>query len=182
MKIKKLCVFCGASDAVEPHFLEHGKQFGKMMAERNIRLVYGGGDCGMMGAVANSVMKAGGEVTGVFPKFLNEYESEHTSLTEMIMVEDMHTRKWKMFEESDGIAVLPGGFGTLDESFEVITWKQLGRHEKPIIINNYQGYWNALVSLKEHIIENGFAKPETRDLYKVVDSLEEVFEALEAHA
>ena len=176
--INAVCVFCGASNnAFEAH-LEVGAEFGKKLATENIRLVYGGGDCGVMGKVANAVLKSSGKVTGVFPMSLKNIESEHTSLSEIIMVESMHERKRIMFERSDAIVVLPGGFGTMDEMFEIITWKQLKFHNKPIVIFNHLGYWNPLVALMENIIGNGFAKPETRDLYQVVDSIEEVIKAV----
>ncbi len=171
---KSLCVFCGARDTVEADFLDQARSLGNLMAQKNIRLIYGGGDCGMMGATANSVLKSGGKVTGVFPKFLNQYESEHKSLSEMIIVEDMHTRKWTMFEHCDAIAVLPGGFGTMDETFEVLTWKQLGLHKKPIVIYNYRGYWDPFLRLVDNIISLGFASPATRELFTVASRLEDV--------
>jgi len=178
--VKAVCVFCGARNEVPKAHLEAGVTFGGMLAERGIRLVYGGGDCGVMGAVANAVLKHKGKVTGVFPRSLKNLESEHASLSEIIMVESMHERKRIMFERSDAIVVLPGGFGTMDEMFEIITWKQLRFHEKPIVIFNHLGYWDPLVVLMENIINIGFARPETRDLYTVVDSLEDVLKAVGA--
>lgn len=169
---KAVCVFCGASNNAPKEHLEIGTKFGEALAKNNIRLVYGGGDCGVMGTVANSVLRNKGNVTGVFPMSLKNIESEHASLTEIIMVESMHERKRIMFERSDAIVVLPGGFGTMDEMFEIITWKQLQFHEKPVVILNNLGYWNPLVALMENIIETGFAKSETRNLYRVVDSVE----------
>jgi uncharacterized protein (TIGR00730 family) len=179
-EIKAVCVFCGARNDVPQTHLEVGKTFGTMLADRGVRLVYGGGDCGVMGAVANAVLKHKGLVTGVFPRSLKDLESEHASLSEIIMVESMHERKRIMFERSDAIVVLPGGFGTMDEMFEIITWKQLRFHQKPIVILNHQGYWNPLVALMENIITTGFARPETRDLYRVVDSVESVFREISA--
>jgi uncharacterized protein (TIGR00730 family) len=175
--VKAMCVFCGASNMIPRPHLEEGAAFGAQMAKRGIRLVYGGGDCGIMGAVANSVLGHGGQVTGVFPRSLKDIESEHASLTEIIMVESMHERKRIMFERSDAIIVLPGGFGTMDEMFEIITWKQLRFHHKPVVIFNHQGYWDPLVRLMDSIIDNGFARIETRGLYQVVDSIDKVFEA-----
>lgn len=177
---KSICVFCGARNEVPRIHLDAGKDFGAMLAQRGIRLVYGGGDCGVMGAVANSVLKNGGKVTGVFPMSLKNIESEHASLSEIIMVESMHERKRVMFERSDAIVVLPGGFGTMDEMFEIITWKQLRFHDKPIVIFNNQGYWNTLVALMDNIITTGFAREETRSYYKIVDSLEAILQSIES--
>lgn len=176
--IKAVCVFCGASNqAPRPH-LDAGVHFGESLAKKNIQLVYGGGDCGVMGAVANAVLRNKGYVLGVFPRSLKDIESEHASLSEIIMVESMHERKRIMFERSDAIVVLPGGFGTMDEMFEIITWKQLRFHTKPIVIFNHQGYWNPLVKLMDSIIDSGFAKEETRSFYNVVDTEEQVFAAI----
>ncbi len=181
-EIKAVCVFCGASNAVAETFLNVGKSFGNMLVESSIKLVYGGGDCGIMGAVANAVLKNKGYVTGVFPRSLKDLESEHASLSEIIMVESMHERKRIMFERSDAIVVLPGGFGTMDEMFEIITWKQLRFHQKPIIILNHEGYWNPLLALMDNIIETGFAREEVHGFYQVVDTAEGVIEALKAHS
>ena len=176
--IKAVCVFCGASNAVAPTFLDVGKKFGKLLVDNSIQLVYGGGDCGIMGAVANSVLSEKGYVTGVFPRSLKDLESEHASLSEIIMVESMHERKRIMFERSDAIVVLPGGFGTMDEMFEIITWKQLRFHTKKILILNHEGYWNPLITLMDSIIDNGFAREEVRSFYEVLDTPEEVIAAL----
>lgn len=179
-KVKAVCVFCGAQNAVPKAHLEEGATFGRLLAEKDISLVYGGGDCGVMGAVANSVLKNKGKVIGVFPVSLRHIESEHQNLTEIIMVQGMHERKQTMFDHSDAIVVLPGGFGTMDEMFEILTWKQLRFHDKPVVIFNHLGYWDPLVSLMDNIINTGFARGETRGLYKVAETLDEVFEALEA--
>lgn len=178
MTIESVCVFCGAREGNDPKYVKEAQRFAAMLAEKNMQLVYGGGDCGIMGAVANAALKAGGKVFGVFPKFLNQYESEHKTLTRMIIVEDMHTRKWTMFENSDAIVILPGGFGTLDEAFEVITWKQLNTHQKPIILFNQDGYWDKLLVLIDDIIAHKFAGENTRKLYTVVDSVDGIFKAL----
>ena len=177
-QIKSLCVFCGAQNNVAPHFLEMGAEFGKQLAEKNIRMIYGGGDCGLMGAAANASLEHGGKVTGVFPMSLKQIENEHQSLTEIIIVESMHERKKKMYDLTDAFVVLPGGFGTMDEMFEIITWKQLLLHEKPVIVVNYKGYWDHLVALMDNILKEGFATPETRELYEVVDKPEDVFSIL----
>ncbi len=178
MTIKSVCVFCGASNNIAKKYVTAGQKFGKMLAEQNIKLVYGGGDCGVMGAVANSVMKNNGRVTGVFPSFLSRYESEHKGLTEMIMVDDMHTRKWRMFQESDGFVIFPGGFGTMDEAFEIITWKILQVHHKPIVFYNQDGYWDSWVKLTKNIIKNGFAKKATEEYYHVTKDMEKILPLL----
>ncbi len=177
--IKSLCVFCGASNDVDRKYIKDAEGFGRILAENNIRLVYGGGDSGLMGAVANSVLKEGGRVTGVFPAFLNRFESEHKSLTEMILVDDMHTRKWRMFQESDGFVILPGGFGTLDETFEIITWKLLGVHNKPVVLYNHDGYYDDWVHMTGNIIAKGFARKQSADLYRVVSKLAEIIPLIE---
>lgn len=177
-EVKSVCVFCGASNAVDPTFLEAGAKFGEGLARRGIRLVYGGGDCGVMGAVANATMKNGGAVTGIFPVSLRNIENEHQSLTEIIIVNTMHERKMGMFERSDAFVVMPGGFGTMDEMFEIITWHQLRLHEKPVIIVNHNGYWDPLVALMKNIIEMRFAKTEVVTFYHVVSEVEEAFDIL----
>jgi uncharacterized protein (TIGR00730 family) len=179
-EIKAICVFCGASRGVPQAHLDAGSALGTLLAQRTIQLVYGGGDSGLMGAVANAVLTGGGYVTGVFPRSLKNLESEHTRLSETILVESMHERKRIMFERCDAIVVLPGGFGTMDEMFEIITWKQLRFHDKPIVILNHQGYWDPLIALMENIIHTGFARAETRQLYTVVDTLEDIFKAIGA--
>ncbi len=176
---KSVCVFCGASNNVPKKFLTIGAEFGKILAQRGITLVYGGGDCGVMGAIANSSLKAKGHVTGVFPVSLRNIENEHQSLSEIIIVNTMHERKQCMFDRTDAFVVFPGGFGTMDEMFEILTWKQLMLHNKPIIIFNYQGYWDPLIALMKNIIETGFAKPETATYYHVVTELEQILDVLE---
>lgn len=175
---KSVCVFCGASNAIAKKYLNIGAEFGALLAQRGITLVYGGGDCGVMGAVANATMKAGGHVTGVFPVSLRNIENEHQSLTEIIIVGTMHERKQNMFERSDAFIVFPGGFGTMDEMFEILTWKQLMLHNKPVVIFNYQGYWDPLIALMKNIIETGFAKTEVATYYHVVDELEQILDVL----
>lgn len=178
---KSLCVFCGAQNKVPKEHLDLGATFGSEMAKRGYSLVYGGGDCGLMGEVANSVLKGKGHVTGVFPISLRNLENEHQSLSEIIIVGGMHERKHIMYERSHAFIVLPGGFGTMDEMFEIITWRQLQLHNKPIIIVNYNDYWGHLVALMEKIIDTGFARLETRDFYRVVNTVEEAFEALKGY-
>lgn len=177
-KKKSVCVFCGASNAVPQKFLDIGAEFGKLLARNDITLVYGGGDCGVMGAVANATMKNGGHVTGVFPVSLRNIENEHQSLSEIIIVDTMHERKMGMFERSDAFIVFPGGFGTMDEMFEILTWKQLMLHNKPVVIFNYENYWDPLIALMKNIINVGFAKAEVATFYHVVTELEEILDVL----
>lgn len=177
-KIKSVCVFCGASNNVNKEFLEEGKRLGKMIAERGYHMVFGAGDCGMMGAVANAALENNGTVTGVYPRVLDGLEKAHASLTELIIVDDMHTRKHTMFEKSDAFIILPGGFGTMDETFEVITWKQLNTHNKPVILYDYKNFWKNWIALTDQFIDMGFASQRTKSMYDVVNSMEAVFEKL----
>lgn len=178
MDIKSLCVFCGAQNAVDPKFLEMGARFGKLLTEHQVQLVYGGGDCGIMGAVANACMETGGHVTGVFPISLRNLENEHKALSEIVIVGSMHERKKLMFDLSQGFVVLPGGFGTLDEMFEILTWRQLLLHQKPVIIVNYENYWDPLIALMDNVIRQRFARVETASFYQVVSHPEQVFDLL----
>jgi uncharacterized protein (TIGR00730 family) len=171
---KYIAVFCGAQNAVPAKHLEAGKIFGKAMADNNLGLVYGGGDCGLMGAVANSVLENNGWVTGVFPEHLRELEQEHKHLSETIIVEDMHSRKQLMYKRAEMFIIFPGGFGTLDETFEILTWAQIGLHKKPVIIFNHEGYWDHLVALFENVLATGFATPQTRNIYEVINSMDEL--------
>ncbi len=173
--IKSVAVFCGASNNIAEEYLNEGRKLGKMIAKEGYHTVFGAGDCGLMGAVANSALDNGGTVTGVFPRILEGLEKEHATLTELIIVEDMHTRKHTMFEKSDAFIILPGGFGTMDETFEVITWKQLHTHNKPIILYNYKNFWKHWIELTDQFINLGFASKKTRTMYEIVDKLEDIF-------
>lgn len=175
---RSLCVFCGAQNAVDPAHLQMGTQVGKAIAESGIRMVFGGGDCGMMGAVSTAAMDNGGEVIGVFPHHLRTHEAEHKGITETIIVGSMHERKKLMFDLSDMFAILPGGFGTMDEMFEILTWRQIGLHEKPVFIFNHLGYWDPLLVMMEHIIEQRFARPINREFYQVFNTLEDLMHAV----
>lgn len=177
-KIKSVCVFCGASNNVSKEFLEEGKRLGEMIAEKGYHMVFGAGDCGMMGAVANATLDNGGTVTGVYPRVLDGLEKAHAKLTELIIVDDMHTRKHTMFEKSDAFIIMPGGFGTMDETFEVITWKQLNTHNKPIILYDYKNFWSHWIALTNQFIDLGFASQRTRSMYDVVDNLDDIFKKL----
>lgn len=179
MTIDSVCVFCGAQNAVPQTHLDIGKKFGAELAKSEKKLVYGGGDCGVMGAVANATMDEGGWVTGVFPRSLRNIEAEHDGLSEIVIVDTMHERKQIMYQRSDIFLIFPGGCGTMDEMFEVLTWRQLRLHDKPIVIFNHEGYWDHLVALMENIISNGFARPETREMFTVVDNFEDLLKCCE---
>ncbi len=171
---RSLCVFCGSARGTDAAHLRLAERLGKLLAQNGIRLIYGGGHVGIMGTLADAVLAHDGEVIGVIPGFLKDREVGHTAVTRLIVVEDMHQRKRKMFELSDAFAVLPGGLGTLEELFEVLTWKQIRLHERPIFLVNGEGYWDPLVHLIRHIIEEGFARPGSEGLVTVVGSAEEV--------
>ena len=150
-KIKTVCVFCGSGPGTNPRFLESARALGKAFAENGVRLVYGGGSLGMMGAIATSVLDHGGLVTGIIPDFLTVRENALTRVQEMIVTPDMHERKRLMFERSDAFIALPGGIGTLEELVEQLTWQQLGRHSKPVLLANIDGFWEPLLTLLAHM-------------------------------
>lgn len=162
--MKSICVFCGSSSGKNPVYAETAKWLGKLLAEQQIRLIFGGGKVGLMGMVADSVLEHGGEVYGVIPNLLLKKEVGHQNLTKLFVVETMHERKTKMFELSDGIIALPGGFGTLEELTEVLTWAQLGIHQKPIGIVNVHQYYGKLLELFDYMVEEGLLKPENREM------------------
>ncbi|PPR09806.1 MAG: Cytokinin riboside 5'-monophosphate phosphoribohydrolase [Alphaproteobacteria bacterium MarineAlpha11_Bin1] len=155
--IKSVCVFCGASEGKYPVFRTAAEDLGRQLAENDIRLVFGGGNVGMMGAVADAVLANCGEAIGVIPEFLCDRELAHKGLTELHIVDSMHTRKRMMFELSDAFIALPGGLGTLEEVFEMITWRRLDQHVKPIILISTDDYWEPFDSLVRNVVENGFA-------------------------
>ena len=157
--ITSICVYCGSQPGNDTEFIKQAVILGKLMADNNIRLVYGGGSRGIMGAISKSVQDNGGKVLGIIPKFLIPKEGEwdqSASNLEIIITENMHVRKQKMFEQSDAFIALPGGIGTLEEIIEIITWAQLGRHEKPIAFLNIKKFWNPMLELIEHMKEAGF--------------------------
>jgi uncharacterized protein (TIGR00730 family) len=157
-KIKTICVYCGSGPGTNPRFIEAAIALGKAIAENGIRLVYGGGSVGMMGAVASAVLDHGGAVTGIIPEFLRRSENALTRVQEMIVTPDMHERKRLMFEHSDAFVALPGGIGTLEELVEQLTWKQLGRHEKPVLLANIDHFWEPLLSLLSHMRATQFIR------------------------
>jgi uncharacterized protein (TIGR00730 family) len=174
-----MCVFCGAAPGKDPVYAEAGRELGEMMAERGIKLVFGGGHVGMMGLIADAVLDAGGEAVGVIPEHLLVREVGHDKLTEMHVVDTMHSRKQKMFELSDAFAVLPGGIGTLDETFEILTWRQLRLHDKPVVLLSVGGYWRPFEDLIGAIVRAEFAHDDITRLFEVAASPRELFGVLE---
>lgn len=171
-------MYCGSSNKVNKTYQDAARNLGKILAQNNIHLVYGGGHVGLMGAAADSAIKSGGEVTGIIPRHIQEKEVAHTGLTKLHVVESMHERKQMMVDLSDGFVVLPGGLGTLDEFFEIMTWRQLGLHQKPVVLVNLEGYWDSLINLIDHMIEEKFALHNDKKSLVVVESEDDVLEAL----
>jgi uncharacterized protein (TIGR00730 family) len=157
-EIRSICVYCGSGPGANPHFVEAATAFGKILADNNIRLIYGGGSIGLMGAVAKSVHDHGGRVTGVIPEFLTAREHAMAEAHELIVTPDMHTRKQIMFERADAFVALPGGVGTLEELVEQVTWSQLGQHKKPILIANIDGFWEPFLKLIDHMRDMAFIR------------------------
>ncbi len=174
-----MCVFCGASAGNDPVYAETGRELGAMLAERGIRLVFGGGHVGMMGVVAAAVLGGGGEAVGVIPEHLISRELGHDRLSELHVVDSMHARKQKMFDLSDAFAVLPGGFGTLDELFEVLTWRQLGLHGKPVVLLSAGGYWRPFEDLVGAIVAAEFAPAAAAAMFAVVETPQALFALLD---
>lgn len=170
--MKSITVFCGSSTGNNDIFKEQAYEVGKTLAERNIRLVFGGGKVGLMGAVSEGALDHGGEAIGVLPIFLKRKELEHENLTEMIIVDSMHERKMKMYELCDGVITLPGGFGTMEEFFEMVTWAQLGLHQKPIALLNTDGYYDDLLSLMENMVRKGFLQEQYKNMLLHDDEIE----------
>ena len=177
-QIRRLCVYCGSSGAVEARYREAASELGAHLAAARIELVYGGGRVGLMGLLADAALTAGGKVTGIIPRRLLEAEVAHLGVTELVVVDSMHDRKRLMAEKADAFAVLPGGIGTLDELFEIVSWKQLELHDKPILLVDIGDYWAPLRALLDHIVVNGFARPQTRRLLHVVPSVSALMAAL----
>ncbi len=150
-KIRRICVYCGSSPGTRPAFVAAARDFGKILAENGIGLVYGGGGDGMMGEIAATMLQNGGEVHGIIPEFLVKREHAHKNVQDLIVTRDMHERKQKMFEMADAFVALPGGIGTLEELVEQLTWAQLGRHKKPVLVANIEGFWEPLCVLLDHM-------------------------------
>jgi uncharacterized protein (TIGR00730 family) len=181
-KIKTVCVYCGSGPGTNPRFVEAAKALGKALAENAIRLVYGGGSIGLMGAVATSVLDHGGAVTGIIPDFLTSRENALTRVQEMIVTPDMHERKRLMFERSDAFVALPGGIGTLEELVEQMTWQQLGRHAKPILLANIDGFWEPLLTLLAHMRATAFIRPNLTVEILKAERVEDILPRLRAAA
>ena len=181
-KIKTVCVYCGSGPGTDPRFVEAAIALGKAFAENGIRLVYGGGSIGLMGAVATSVLDHGGTVTGIIPDFLTTRVNALKRVQEMIVTPDMHERKRLMFERSDAFVALPGGIGTLEELVEQLTWQQLGRHAKPILIANIAGFWEPLLGLLTHMRATHFIRPTLAVEILKAERVEDILPRLQAAA
>lgn len=174
MATQSIVVYCGSSPGTNPIFREVAIELGEKMAAQNIRLIYGGGGYGLMGTVADAVLQKGGEVTGVIPNFLADLEVAHNTLTELHFVETMHERKYKMVQLAKGVIALPGGYGTLDELFEILAWRQLKLYDGPIAIINTNGYYDLMLQQLDRMVVDGFLKAENRALLFVANSVDEV--------
>ncbi|MFY8114404.1 MAG: TIGR00730 family Rossman fold protein [Rhabdaerophilum sp.] len=180
--IRSVCVFCGSGTGSEPIFMDSAETLGRLMAENGLRLVYGGGSHGLMGAVARSVLSHGGHVTGIIPHFLKNKEVMLEGAQEMIVTNDMHERKRLMFEKADAFVALPGGIGTLEELVEQLTWAQLGQHNKPILLANIAGFWKPLLVLLAHMREFQFIRAGLEVQYLVAESVPDILPMLEQGA
>lgn len=172
MKMKSIAVFCGSSSVSKDYYYEQAFNLGKKLAHLEIDMIYGGSNAGLMGAVANGALSEGGKVVGVIPEFLVDKELAHNGITELILVKSMHERKYKMNELCDGVIALPGGYGTLDELFEMLTWGQLGLHKKPVALYNIHGYYNALINLVQHMVSSGFLKESNQKMLLINEDLD----------
>ena len=175
---RSICVFCGSKVGVKPAFEREARRLGDLIALRGMRLVYGGGRIGLMGVIADAVVDRGGDVVGIIPEFLMQLEVGNEKVGELIVTDSMHSRKAKMFEMSDAVVILPGGIGTMDEAIEIMTWKQLQQHRKPIVIVNVDGYWDTFITLIDSVVIGGFAHPKIKDLISIVKTADEVLEAI----
>jgi uncharacterized protein (TIGR00730 family) len=181
-KIRTICVYCGSGPGTNPRFTESAIALGKVLAENDIRLVYGGGSIGLMGSVATSVLDHGGTVTGIIPDFLTTRENALNRVQEMIVTPDMHERKRLMFERADAFVALPGGIGTLEEFVEQLTWQQLGRHTKPVLLANIDGFWEPLLALIGHMRATEFIRPSLAVNILKAERVEDILPRLRAAA
>lgn len=179
--MKNICVFCGSGEGNNPVFKQVAIELGALLAKKGKRLVYGGGNIGLMGIVADTVLKNGGEVIGVIPDFLMKREVGHLGLTELIVVKSMHERKQKMAELADGFIAMPGGFGTLEELAEIVTWVQLKLIDKPVALLNVAHYYNNLISQVDMMLQNEFTSGEHREILKSADTPQGVLEIMANH-
>ncbi|MGN6145687.1 MAG: TIGR00730 family Rossman fold protein [Mesorhizobium sp.] len=183
--IRSVCVYCGSSPGRDEAYLEAGHLLGRSIARAGLRLVYGGGTKGIMGAVADGTLKAGGTVMGIIPRFLVTKEATEAALqrlNQLVITDNMHERKHRMFEESDAFVALPGGIGTVEEIVEIMTWAQLGHHRKPIVFANVKGFWNPMLALIDHMAGEGFIHTAQRVKPLVVDDPEAIVAAVMASA
>jgi uncharacterized protein (TIGR00730 family) len=176
--VEAVCVYCGSGKGVDPAYAIAARKLGKALADNGIRLIYGGGSLGLMGEVARAALGAGGKVTGIIPEFLGSREHMLKDVDELIVVENMHVRKQLMFDRADAFVALPGGIGTLEELVEQLTWSQLGRHEKPIVVANINGFWNPFLKLLDHMKAETFIRPGLDVRFAVVDKAEDVLPAI----
>lgn len=181
-KIEGVCVYCGSGKGVDTAYAIAARKLGKALADNGIRLIYGGGSLGLMGEVARATLGAGGKVTGIIPEFLGSREHMLKDVDELIVVENMHVRKQLMFDRADAFVALPGGIGTLEELVEQLTWSQLGRHSKPIVIANIGGFWDPFLKLLDHMKGETFIRPGLDVHYTVVDKAEDILPAIFAAA
>jgi uncharacterized protein (TIGR00730 family) len=172
--MKRIVVFCGSSMGTDAVYASKAFALGETLAKQNIELVYGGAKVGLMGKVADGVLRHGGKVIGVLPGFLKEKEIAHDGLTELVLVESMHERKMKLNELGDGVIALPGGFGTLEEFFEMLTWAQLGLHKKPVALFNMDGFYDSLITLVQTMVDKGFLKEINRNMLLVSNTIEDL--------
>ncbi len=173
-----VCVYCGSSADVAQVYRDTAANLGRLLAENRIGVVYGGGRVGLMGLLADAALAAGGAVTGIIPRHIEEMEVAHQMLTELVVVDTMHQRKRLMVDRSEAFVILPGGLGTLDEAFEILTWKQLGLHDRPIVIVNIRGYWDPLLALIRHAVREGFIRAQHATLFREVTEVRAVLPAL----
>jgi uncharacterized protein (TIGR00730 family) len=176
--MKRITVFCGSSFGTDDKYRQQATLLGQTLAQQNIELVYGGANVGLMGAVANGALSNGGKVIGVLPHFLRTKEIAHEQLTELILVDSMHQRKTKMNELSDGVIALPGGFGTLEEFFEILTWAQLGLHQKPVALLNMDGFYDSLIEMVQTMVNKGFLKEVNQQMLLVSDDIDELLDKM----
>ncbi|RYY97958.1 MAG: TIGR00730 family Rossman fold protein [Chitinophagaceae bacterium] len=174
MPLRSLAIFCGSKNGNNPLFVEHARALGRALAERGVALIYGGGRNGLMGAVADSAMGAGGAVHGVIPQHLAQFEHQHEAITELVVVEDMHVRKRTLYERCDAALILPGGFGTLDELFEILTWNQLSLHNKKVFLLNSAGFYDHLLAHLRTMQDEGFLYTRIEDQVIVLQGPEEM--------
>jgi uncharacterized protein (TIGR00730 family) len=179
--MKKICVYCGSSPGARPGYLEAARALAQALVKRNIGLVYGGASVGIMGEIADTVLAQGGQVTGIIPQALKDKEISHTGLTELIVVGSMHERKAMMADVSDGFIALPGGLGTFEELFEVLTWSQLGFHKKPCALLNVEGYYDHLSLFLDHAVKEQFVKDIHREMLLVESSAEKLLDLIDQY-